>query len=124
VSEVESKFGADIYITTTKGIGGPADALPVFLNEGPLKEFLQAQQDTDGAVLGWSFISAEFSDFTKVTTGSENYYLNINDVTSYYGPGKTLLYSVPENYLSTVNPDNYYPSSTQAGFRTQKINGF
>jgi len=119
-SEVESMFGADVYVTSSYG----SSSNPVFIDEGPIRSFLQDQKDFDGSVDGWSFVSAGFGVFTRVMMDSDSYFLNINDITGYYSAEETNLYSVPENYLSTINSEFYFPSSTQPGFKNEKVNGY
>jgi hypothetical protein len=52
VSSLENQLGADLSAVALSYGGNTA-----YLDEGPIAEFLQQQQDRDGSIQGWSFAS-------------------------------------------------------------------
>lgn len=67
----------------------------------------------DGSVETWSFTSCSLQTFFKKAM-SEEFTLELGDLSGYYETEDAGIYSVPSYYLEVINPDFYFLNSIQS----------
>lgn len=102
--EVVTLFGSDLYVDSW---GAPSGH---YLNETALTAFLEEQQQFDGAVAGFGYISTKLNDLTEFIMDDDSYSQKLSDLTGYNLINIDVM-AVPEEFLSLVDDNYYFPNS-------------
>ena len=80
-----------------------------FIDEKGITEFLQEQQEYDGAVKGWTYSSVRMENILKFILPS-NQQSNFFSDAAGYKPSRMGIYSASRNYLDIMNLKYYMPN--------------
>lgn len=116
---VVTEFGSDLYIRST-GDANIANYASVKtpLDEEAITTFIEQQPEGTVAAYGYQSVSLPVYETTLYPGGSTA----ISDYSGwrYYGLN---YYAVPENYMSYIDLEYYFPSQNQPGIKLNKTHG-
>ena len=100
ISTLESTIGSDLYVNSIWDAG--------YLNDYPMKEFLEDQMAFDGAVVSYSFVTP---NMIRALSGCDPFDNQQAGGTSFFNQDGTYISGVPANYLETINTKYFVPST-------------
>jgi len=114
--EVITLFGSDLYIDQIQVNKG------IFLDEADLTEFIvDINARYPGSIADYSFVSTPISTLTELLM-NDDYKTSFSDLTG-YNLINIAISAVPDNYLSTIDMNYYYPNDFQKNIAHNKTDG-
>jgi NADH:ubiquinone oxidoreductase subunit 3 (subunit A) len=114
--EVITLFGSDLYIDQIQVNRG------IFLDEADLTEFIvDINARYPGSIADYSFVSTPISTLTELLM-NDDYKTSFSDLTG-YNLINIAISAVPDNYLSTIDMNYYYPNDFQKNIAHNKTDG-